>query len=96
MTALPCALIVATPQCRIRFADPQARSKEHVKRFQRGSLGRRALVACLLCASIVCLRGVGNPPEISAPPGCPDNTWTATANANAPAARCGTGSVDGR
>ena len=30
---------------------------------------------------------MGNPPEISVPLDCPDDTWTATTTANAPEAR---------
>ena len=58
-----------------------------MKRFQSWPLSRPALIVCLFFASVACLRGMGNPPEISAPLDCPDDTWTATATVNAPEAR---------
>ncbi len=58
-----------------------------MKRLQGGSLGRRALAAGLFCASIACLRGMGNPLEVSGPLFCADDTWTASSNVNAPGAR---------
>ena len=52
-----------------------------MKRFELGPL---ALIACLLCASIAGLRGMGNPPEIFAPVSCTDDSWTAHTTISAP------------
>src|SRR2546423_5457931 len=62
-------------------------SRRNVKSLQRGSLSRCAFIACLFCTSIACLLGIGEPPPISAPLACPDNTWTATATASVPEGR---------
>ncbi len=58
-----------------------------MKRFKRGSLGRRAVIVCLVCGSSACLLGRGNPMEISVPLDCTNDTWTATTTVNAPEPR---------
>src|SRR5438270_6484019 len=57
--------------------------------FQCWLLSKRALIACLFCMSIACLRGMGSPPETSTPLDRADNTWTGTTTANVPDARWG-------